>query len=204
MQARAFRKALPMRPGILTSFIIHVALLFWLAVVLAFQAPIKPPEERPGPDIILVPPPPPPPPPHIEVKPPLFTPAPAPRLAGVRTDVPDLPVPATLEVRRPTPPALATREDAIVVQPKVVSRVNPAYPDRAVDANVQGHVDIEGTVAPDGSFSDGRIVSETPQGYGFAASLLRVIPKWRFEPKTVNGTPVPYQIRYRFTFALSF
>ena len=114
-----------------------------------------------------------------------------------------MPVPAVFAERHPVAPVVVTPERSIVVQPKVLSRKNPVYPDHALDSNITGYVDIEGTVAPDGSFGDGQIVAEVPPGYGFANALWKVIPKWKFEPKTVNGAAVPYRIRYRFSFALT-
>ena len=190
------------RPGVLLSLLVHAGFLIWLAYALAFKASVKVVPKTAPPDFFLVPPPPPPPPPpKAEAKPPIFRPELAPRILGVHTGVTEFPLPPVIEQRRP--PTSVTDEHPVVVQPKVISRMNPTYPDKALDHDVSGFVDIEGTVAPDGSFSDGRIINEAPEGYGFAKALLKVIPKWKFEPKTINGTAVPYRIRYRFSFALT-
>jgi protein TonB len=190
------------RPGVFLSLLAHAGFLLWLAYALAFKMPPKVEEKNEDLPLILVPPPPPPPPPpRIDTAEPIFKPQLTPRIVGVATEVPPLPLTPVIDLVRPRP-AVVAEEHSVVVQPKVISRMNPLYPDRALDQNISGFVDVEGTVAPDGSFSDGRIITETPEGYGFAKALLKVIPRWKFEPKTVNGIAVPYRIRYRFSFAL--
>ncbi len=193
-----------LRPGVVLSLAVHAGFLAWLAIVLAFHDQAERPKE---PDdaisVVSLPPPPPPPPQRVETKRPTFQPQSMPALKGEATTVPPLILPPVLDdLKRPLRAAVVTEPNPIVVQPKVLSRTNPEYPPRAADREISGHVDIEGTVAPDGSFSDGKVIAEDPEGYGFASALFKVMPKWRFEPKTIDGRPVPYHIRYRFSFAM--
>jgi len=58
----------------------------------------------------------------------------------------------------------------------------PVYPPLALQRHIGGFVDFLVTIRPDGSVADSKIVSEAPEGYGFAAAAAEVLPKWRFEP----------------------
>ena len=202
MQMHLYQSTLPLRPGLVASVLVHFALLVWLATMLAIRAPVVVRVPEPPP-LTLVPLPP-PPPHHDEPKQPLFKPEKLPEIAAVHTIVPPIPLPPQEKTftRPPQKPEVVTQPMAVSHEPRVLKRLNPTYPQRAIDQDREGSVEIAGTVAPDGSFNDGRIVEETPQGYGFATALLKVIPQWRFEPKTVDGKAVPYRISYRFRFAL--
>jgi TonB family protein len=89
---------------------------------------------------------------------------------------------------------------SMVVNPKPLMIVRPDYPAKAESSNVEGYVDFEFTIEPDGSVGDPKVVSEIPQGYGFAASAEAVFPRWKFSPRLVAGKPVPISARYRFSF----
>ena len=91
----------------------------------------------------------------------------------------------------------------VTINPKPVAIAKPTYPDRAEDRQIEGYVDFDFTIEPDGSVGDPKVIAEVPEGYGFAGAALKVFPKWKFQPKEVNGKAVPAPARYRFSFRLA-
>ncbi len=91
----------------------------------------------------------------------------------------------------------------VIVNQRPLQHRDPDYPERALDQGRTGYVDFNFTIEPDGSVGDLQLVSETPAGFGFAAAAEKAFAKWRFEPKRVNGVPVPAAARYRVSFRLS-
>ena len=82
------------------------------------------------------------------------------------------------------------------------SIVAPKYPTGAEDDQVEGYVDFVFIIEPDGSVGDPRVEAEMPEAYGLADAAVKVFPKWKFTPQSVNGSPVPTKAYYRFTFKL--
>ena len=111
--------------------------------------------------------------------------------------------PAQPELKRqPAPTVVTAKEPERIVNPKPISRTIPTYPDRAEDRQISGYVDFDFTIEPDGTVGDPKVVAEVPEGYGFASAAQKVFPRWKFEPKTVNGKAVPAPARIRVTFRL--
>lgn len=109
---------------------------------------------------------------------------------------PPAPDPATLVVNsgpRLPPPKPAPN----VVPGRLLYRPRPDYPDCARLRQVNGIVDVELTVQADGSVSDPKITREVPAGFGFGDAAMAVLPLWKFQPKQVDGVPVPYSAYYR-------
>ncbi len=76
------------------------------------------------------------------------------------------------------------------------------YPARAVQRNIEGWVDVEFTVARDGSTRDARIVRAEPSGI-FDESVLDAVAQWRYSPRIVAGEPIDQRLAVRLRFALS-
>jgi TonB family protein len=85
---------------------------------------------------------------------------------------------------------------------KPSSIVTPYYPNGAEDDQVQGYVDFEFVIEPDGSVGDPKVTAEMPEAFGFADAAIKVFPKWKFTPQTVDGATVPTKAYYRFSFKL--
>jgi TonB family protein len=85
---------------------------------------------------------------------------------------------------------------------KPVSIVAPNYPIAAEDDQIQGYVDFNFIIQPDGSVSDPTVEAEMPEAYGLADAAVKVFPLWKFTPQSVNGSPVPTKAYYRFSFKL--
>lgn len=79
----------------------------------------------------------------------------------------------------PAQPARASNEL------RIVSQGSPRYPPEAQRAAISGSVEVEFTVATDGSVSDARAVSSTgPRRYAreFEKEAVSAVRRWRFQP----------------------
>jgi protein TonB len=84
-----------------------------------------------------------------------------------------------------------------------IVRVEPVYPRRALDRGIEGWVEVEFTVTEVGSISEPRILRSHPSAI-FNKAALRAIERWKYEPKLVDGQPVPRPgMRNRFRFQLN-
>lgn len=57
----------------------------------------------------------------------------------------------------------------------------PEYPERALDANVEGSVRIAVTVAPDGRVIEATVIDSSPEGW-FEKAALDAVKKWKYRP----------------------
>ena len=84
-----------------------------------------------------------------------------------------------------------------------IVRVEPVYPQRALDRGIQGWVEVEFTVTEVGSISEPTILRSHPSAI-FNKAALRAIERWKYEPKVVDGQPVSRPgMRNRFRFQLN-
>ena len=92
------------------------------------------------------------------------------------------------EIKRvPTSEALAA----------VVSKVQPEYPAMAKQLKLAGTVELDATVAEDGTVESVKIVSGNPV---FTKPTADVLKKWKFKPFTADGKPVKVVTMLNFTF----
>lgn len=79
--------------------------------------------------------------------------------------------------------------------------VPPEYPVRALDRGTQGWVDIEFTVAADGTTRDAVVRAAEPAGV-FDRAALQAVERWRYEPRVVDGIVVDQRVEARVRFQL--
>jgi protein TonB len=84
-----------------------------------------------------------------------------------------------------------------------IVRVEPVYPQRALERGIEGWVEVEFTVTEVGSISEPTILRSHPSGI-FNRAALRAIERWKYEPKVVDGQPVSRPgMRNRFRFEMN-
>jgi TonB family protein len=76
------------------------------------------------------------------------------------------------------------------------------YPVRARDRRIEGWVEVEYTVAVDGTTRDMTVLEASPQGV-FEDATLAAIAAWQYEPRIVAGQPVDQRVRLRVVYQLS-
>jgi TonB family protein len=89
-----------------------------------------------------------------------------------------------------------------IVQAKTLKRVRevpPVYPRDAERQNLSGWVDVEFTVAPDGSTQDLVVRSAEPQRM-FDQAAIDAVKRWRFEPMKRDGAAVAQRAAVRIRF----
>lgn len=82
-----------------------------------------------------------------------------------------------------------------------IVRIEPQFPREALLKGIEGWVEIEFTIEPDGSVSNPRVVDANPPRI-FNRNAIRAIFKWKFKPRIVDGKPVARQARQRMDFTL--
>jgi TonB family protein len=189
------------RPGFAVSAALHIGLLLALAYILAFHQPlqVQQPVVEPPIQYLQLPK---TPPKTVEVhKAPIrLDPTPVLDNVPVPTYVVPIPVEQNFDRRPAQTQTVETASQPVIINPKPIYRGGLVYPERAADAGVNGYVVFSFIIRQDGSVGDPQVIEEVPDGYGFAAAAKKAFPKWRFEPKLVDGKPIdaPAQIRVSF------
>ena len=83
------------------------------------------------------------------------------------------------------PPALVPAD---VMERLLTHKVEPIYPEAARQANIQGIVVLDTTIAPDGTVLDVRPVSGPDE---LVPPAVDAVKWWRFQPYRINGQAVP-------------
>jgi TonB family protein len=124
-------------------------------------------------------------------------------LSRVDTLVPNLP--ATKSLQTQLAAAQQQRNVAAqVVQAKTLKRVRevpPVYPREAERLRLSGWVDVEFTIAPDGTTQDLLVRNAEPQRM-FDQAALDAVKRWRFEPVQRDGAAVAQRAAVRIRFEL--
>lgn len=70
------------------------------------------------------------------------------------------------------------------------SRVEPALPERATVAGVEGEVTLQLLVLTDGTVGEVRVLRVDPEGWGFGEAAVEAVGQWLFEPARRDDEPV--------------
>jgi protein TonB len=80
----------------------------------------------------------------------------------------------------------------------------PRFPPRALKAGKEGYAVVEVTVTEIGTASDIKMVEEWPENYGFGRAAEKAAEKLKYNPRVVNGQPVPVPgVLYKFSFNIA-
>jgi protein TonB len=166
---------------ILFSIVLHVVLIYYIAVAFEIVPLPTPPALEPKTieTIRFDPKPPELPPERIKMKRPVTQRRPDnPRVNPV---VPPSPIPVS-STPAPQGPVGTDVRGEIGEQP--VAQALPNYPRIALEKGVEGRVIMSITIMPDGTVRDVKVVSARPQGY-FEAAAVRAVQTWRYRPSNL-------------------
>jgi protein TonB len=115
-------------------------------------------------------------------------------VGGIVGGIPDEPPPP------PPPPArrAPVRIGGNISQPALLHRVNPTYPEIAIQAHVQGTVILEAVVDEDGRVQNLRVLRSIPL---LDKAAIAAVEQWRYSPVILNGKPVPFVLTVVLTFS---
>jgi len=85
---------------------------------------------------------------------------------------------------------------------RLITRVNPVYPESERRTHVQGTVSIYAVIGEDGGLHDLRIVSGVSPGLNKAS--LDAVQRWHYEPFTCQNTPVEVESVIQVNYMLSY
>ena len=74
--------------------------------------------------------------------------------------------------------------------PQATVCIPPEYPFQARERGVEGYVAVKFLVRADGSVGNVNVLKAKPEGV-FEEEVRRALPRWRFQPGTIAGEPVP-------------
>ncbi len=86
--------------------------------------------------------------------------------------------------------------------PRILREVKPMYTADAMRAKVQGVVELEAVVLPDGSVGDVRVTHSLDPVFGLDEEAIKAVKQWRFVPGTRLGQPVAVLVGIELTFTL--
>jgi TonB family protein len=89
-----------------------------------------------------------------------------------------------------------------VTSPEVIHEEKPQYTSEAMRAKVQGIVEVEAIVMPDGSVSQVQIVRSLDDRFGLDQKAVEAVKRWRFRPGMRMGKAVPVLVNIELTFTL--
>jgi periplasmic protein TonB len=91
-----------------------------------------------------------------------------------------------------------------VTSPVLIREVKPNYTSDAMRAKLQGVVEMEAVVLPDGTVDPNRIkiTRSLDQTFGLDQQAVIAVKKWLFRPGTYKGQPVPVLVSVELTFTL--
>ena len=82
-----------------------------------------------------------------------------------------------------------------------IVRQAPKYPQRAMQARLEGYVILDVTIAPDGSVTEASVMESNPPRI-FDQAAINAVKRWKFRPKIVDGQPQSQRAKQRLEFTL--
>jgi TonB family protein len=109
-----------------------------------------------------------------------------------------------MSMRVVSPAAVQAAEPAVLPENKLrrTAFMAPSYPTRARERGTEGWVDLEFTVATDGTTREAVVRASEPAGT-FDRAALDAVKRWRYEPRVVGGNVVEQRVETRLRFRLS-
>jgi TonB family protein len=89
-----------------------------------------------------------------------------------------------------------------VTTPEVIREKTPEYSSEAMRAKVQGIVEVEAIVLPDGTVGPVNIIRSLDSRFGLDQKAVEAVRQWRFRPGMRLGQPVAVIVNIELTFTL--
>ena len=93
-------------------------------------------------------------------------------------------------------------KDPGVVLPTIVREVKPQYTQEAIDAHIEGFVQLAIVIEADGSVSDVRVTESLDPTFGLDDQAVKAAWQWSFKPATKDGKPVAIGVDLQLRFLL--
>ena len=93
-------------------------------------------------------------------------------------------------------------KDPGVELPKIVTEVKPRYTQEAMDAHIEGIVQLALVIEADGTVGDVQITQSLDPTFGLDDQAVAAAWQWRFRPATKDGKPVAVSIALQLSFVL--
>jgi protein TonB len=93
-------------------------------------------------------------------------------------------------------------EAAGLKAPVLIQAVYPKYTSDAMRAKIQGVVEVQAVVMPDGSVSRARVITSLDKVFGLDEQAVLAAKQWTFEPGKLDGKPVPVAVKVNLEFKL--
>ena len=77
-----------------------------------------------------------------------------------------------------------------VTPPKIMKKIQAAYPKSARRRHVACKVVLSGTIEIDGTVQNIEVVNSTTPGEGFEGAAISAVKQWRWRPGLIAGKPV--------------
>lgn len=78
----------------------------------------------------------------------------------------------------------------LIVEPALLKRRAPKYPRRAIQANIEGEVDLAFSIERNGAVVDISVTASSAPGWGFESASIEALSGFVYKPATLNGAPV--------------
>jgi protein TonB len=93
---------------------------------------------------------------------------------------------------------------AAIVPPELIggTKVHPRFPELARAARLSGRVILRAVIGADGSVGEIEVLDCSKPGLGFEEAAAEAVARWRYEPATLRGRPVPVYLVVQIRFTL--
>ena len=87
-----------------------------------------------------------------------------------------------------------------VRSPRAISTPQPKYPMLALQARIEGDVEIDAVIDKDGNVVQEKVMSGPPL---LVSAAMDAVKHWKYQPTYLNGAPWPIELTINVTFSLS-
>ena len=94
------------------------------------------------------------------------------------------------------------KDTAGLTDPIAKQTVFPKYTSDAMRAKIQGVVEVQAVVMPDGSVSRARVITSLDKTFGLDEQAILAAKQWTFVPGKLDGVPVPVAVMLKLEFRL--